>query len=234
MFYASSTCVKVGDLGFSTVSRRGETLSTFCGSPPYAAPELFRDEHYVGAYVDIWALGVLLYFMVTGTMPFRAETVAKLKKSILGGAYSVPPDVSEPCLRLIRGVLQPTPSERYGLDSILQHEWMQGVPHPAALEPFRLDPEHLSAGGALGAEEREVRSALARLGVTEEHLRNNRGGDARSPVTGLYRILLHRAQRRALEAAPGPPRPHPQEPDLRKGSRVCRGARHTSKFCSIL
>lgn len=233
MFYASSTCVKVGDLGFSTVSRRGETLSTFCGSPPYAAPELFRDEHYVGAYVDIWALGVLLYFMVTGTMPFRAETVAKLKKSILGGAYSVPPDVSEPCLRLIRGVLQPTPSERYGLDSILQHEWMQGVPHPAALEPFRLDPEHLSAGGALGAEEREVRSALARLGVTEEHLRNNRG-DARSPVTGLYRILLHRAQRRALEAAPGPPRPRPQEPDLRKGSRVCRGARHTSKFCSIL
>nr|KAF6366721.1 NIM1 serine/threonine protein kinase [Pipistrellus kuhlii] len=235
VFYTSSTCVKVGDFGFSTVSRKGETLNTFCGSPPYAAPELFRDEHYVGVHVDIWALGVLLYFMVTGTMPFRAETVAKLKKSILEGTYNVPPDMSEPCLRLIRGVLQPTPSERYGIESIMNHEWMQGVPYPAPLEPFQLDPRHLSETSTLKEEENEVKSTLEHLGITEEHIRNNQGQDARSSITGVYRIILHRVQRKkALESVPVVILPEPKDRDLKKGSRVYRGIRHTSKLCSIL
>eukprot|EP00069_Balaena_mysticetus_P013635 bmy_08136T0 len=235
VFYTNNTCVKVGDFGFSTVSKKGEMLNTFCGSPPYAAPELFRDEHYVGVYVDIWALGVLLYFMVTGTMPFRAETVAKLKKSILEGTYSEPPHVSEPCLRLIRGVLQQVPAERYGIDSIMNNEWMQGVPYPTPLEPFQLDPKHLSETSTLKEEENEVKSTLEHLGITEEHIRNNQGRDARSSITGVYRIILHRVQKKkASESVPIMILPDPKERDLKKGSRVYRGIRHTSKFCSIL
>ncbi|KAM5264397.1 serine/threonine-protein kinase NIM1 [Ctenodactylus gundi] len=235
VFYTSSTCVKVGDFGFSTVSKKGEMLNTFCGSPPYAAPELFRDEHYVGVYVDIWALGVLLYFMVTGTMPFRAETVAKLKKSILEGTYSVPPHVSEPCHRLIRAVLRPVPTERYGINHIMNNEWMQGVPCPIPLEPFQLDPKHLSERSTLKEEETEVKSTLEHLGITEDHIRNNQGRDARSAITGVYRIILHRVQRKkALESVPIVILPDPKERDLKKGPRVYRGIRHTSKFCSIL
>ncbi|XP_035234895.1 serine/threonine-protein kinase NIM1 [Anguilla anguilla] len=240
VLYTCSTCVKVGDFGFSTVSRRDETLNTFCGSPPYAAPELFRDEHYVGVHVDAWALGILLFFMVTGTMPFRADTVAKLKRCILDGAYAVPPFVPEPCQRLIRGILQPLPADRCTVEQMMGCEWLLPVEFPRAMEPFRLDPLHLAEGGAgAGAgepdeEAAEVRAALEALGITAEHIRNNQGKDCRSSVTGVYRILLHRVhRRRALESMPVVAAQAAADPKKDR-LRAYRGLRHTSKLCAIL
>uniref|UniRef100_A0A4W4H9N8 non-specific serine/threonine protein kinase n=1 Tax=Electrophorus electricus TaxID=8005 RepID=A0A4W4H9N8_ELEEL len=58
VFYGAGHVVKVGDFSFSAEVRPDEVLSTFCGSLPYAAPELFRDEAYVGSFVDLWALGL--------------------------------------------------------------------------------------------------------------------------------------------------------------------------------
>nr|XP_006014261.1 PREDICTED: serine/threonine-protein kinase NIM1 [Latimeria chalumnae] len=236
IFYTSNTCVKVGDFGFSTISQKEEMLNTFCGSPPYAAPELFRDENYVGVYVDIWALGILLYFMITGTMPFRADTVAKLKKCILDGTYTIPLHVTEPCQRLIRGILQPIATERYTINHIMNSEWMKGVEFPKALEPFKLDPMHLSEPCGLKDEEIEVKNLLENLGITEEHIRNNGGKDSRSSTTGVYRIILHRVQKkRALENVPIVTQPENKERDSKKERhRPYRETKHTSKLCSIL
>ncbi|XP_003216246.1 serine/threonine-protein kinase NIM1 [Anolis carolinensis] len=235
VFYTSNTCVKVGDFGFSTISKKEETLNTFCGSPPYAAPELFRDESYIGVYVDIWALGILLYFMTTGVMPFRADTVAKLKKCILEGMYILPSFLSEPCQKLIRGVLQSVPSERYSIEYIMSSEWMKGVQYPKPLEPFKLDPKYLSESGTLRQEEAEVKKVLINLGITEEHFQNNRGRNTHSSITGIYRIILHRVQKKwAIEAVPIISQPEPKEEESKKAHPTYQGLKHSSKLCLIL
>lgn len=236
VLFTCSGCVKVADFGFSTrVSNRNVILDTFCGSPPYAAPELFRDECYLGPPVDVWAMGVLLFFMVTGTMPFRAETMGKLRRNIIESNYTIPPWVPGPCQRLIKGILKPVPAERYAIDQMLGCDWLLPVELPWLL----VTPEPTSSlRGLLDSEcrdmeeEEDVRALLEEIGFTAEHLQNNQLKDSRSPVTGVYRILLHQAQKkRGCDSLPVV-RGMVRDPK-REGLRAYRGLRHTSKFCVL-
>ncbi|XP_061590494.1 serine/threonine-protein kinase NIM1 isoform X1 [Cololabis saira] len=238
VLFTTSGSVKVADLGFSTrVSNRSNALDTFCGSPPYAAPELFKDECYLGPPVDVWAMGVLLFFMVTGTMPFRAETMGKLRRCIIDGTYTIPPWVPGPCQRLIKGILKPVPAERYAVDQMLGCDWLLPVEFPwpwVPAEPMSplqslLDSESRNEDEE---EEEEVRGLLEELGFTAEHLHNNPLKDSRSPVTGVYRVLLHQAQKRRGLDCPPVVRGMVRDPK-REGLRAYRGLRHTSKLCVL-
>uniref|UniRef100_A0A8C7YW06 non-specific serine/threonine protein kinase n=1 Tax=Oryzias sinensis TaxID=183150 RepID=A0A8C7YW06_9TELE len=224
VLFTTTGAVKVADFGFSTrVSNRNL---------------LFRDESYLGPPVDVWAMGVLLFFMVTGTMPFRAETMGKLRRCIIEGNYTLPPWVPGPCQRLIRGILKPAPAERYAIDQMLGCDWLLPVEFPWSLVPPEptnalqrlLDSERSSSVEAELHE--EVRSSLQELGFTSEHLQNNQLTDSRSPVTGVYRILLHRSQKRRGCDCPPVVRGMVRDPK-REGLRAYRGLRHTSKFCVL-
>lgn len=196
IFFANAYVVKIGDFGFSIFSHPDQALSTFCGSPPYAAPELFKDESYYGIFVDMWALGILLYFMVTGIIPFRADTVAKLKKCILDGSYNIPVFVSESCQSLIRRTLKPLPHDRLTLNKMKQSEWLEGEEFPEPIEPFQLNP--VVDTNNLTTDEMEAHKTLRNLGINEEHFRKAHGKDSRSSITGTYRIVLHKIQKKGL------------------------------------
>jgi serine/threonine-protein kinase NIM1 len=191
--------VKIGDFGFSTFAQSGQLLNTFCGSPPYAAPELFKDEQYEGRFVDVWALGILLFFIATGLMPFRADTVSKLKKLILEGVYVIPPYVTPPCAALIRGLLQLVPADRLTLAHITKSAWLGGEDFPQPLPKYQLNPtvDSLGSGGlgGLTGDEATARIRLNELGISDSLLRQSASKEARSSIIGTYRIMLHRVQR---------------------------------------
>ncbi|PIK59762.1 putative serine/threonine-protein kinase NIM1 [Apostichopus japonicus] len=168
IFYTASGLVKVGDFGFSTYCKTDEHLNTFCGSPPYAAPELFKDEHYLGMPVDIWAMGIMLYFMVTGVMPFRADTVAKLKKCIIDGQFTVPNHVSGPCQELVTGMLQLSPTDRLLAEQLTQASWLTGQEFPPAHRSYHLTPSF--SRDSATEEELTVLDQLTKLGIQEEQL----------------------------------------------------------------
>uniref|UniRef100_A0AAG5CX05 non-specific serine/threonine protein kinase n=1 Tax=Anopheles atroparvus TaxID=41427 RepID=A0AAG5CX05_ANOAO len=119
--------IKLADFGFSTQLANGpwQHLDTFCGSPPYAAPELFSDDHYIGGPVDIWALGILLYFMLEGSMPFKAPTVPLLRTAVLKGEFVISTSLSIPCCRVIQRILVHTPSRRPTIEQLLDCQWFR-------------------------------------------------------------------------------------------------------------
>lgn len=117
--------IKIADFGFSNYFQSDKFLKTWCGSPPYAAPELFEGKEYDGPKADIWSLGVVLYVMVCGALPFDGKTLQSLRDCVLSGKFRVPFFMSSDCENLIRNMLVVDPEKRYTLEQIKKHKWMK-------------------------------------------------------------------------------------------------------------
>ncbi|KAG3258285.1 NUAK family kinase 2 [Ictidomys tridecemlineatus] len=115
--------IKIADFGLSNLYHQGKFLQTFCGSPLYASPEIVNGKPYMGPEVDSWSLGVLLYILVHGTMPFDGQDHKTLVKQISNGAYREPPQPSDAC-GLIRWLLMVNPLRRATLEDVASHWWV--------------------------------------------------------------------------------------------------------------
>jgi len=126
--------VKICDFGVSRFVKKGQVIKEQCGTPAYIAPEIIRDKGYEGCYADIWSLGVVLYAMVTGTVPFKADNIEDLHKVILKGKYSAPSFLSENCKDLISKMLKLNPYSRINIDVLDEHPWFENAEVPGRRE----------------------------------------------------------------------------------------------------
>ncbi|XP_012939018.1 maternal embryonic leucine zipper kinase isoform X2 [Aplysia californica] len=118
--------IKLIDFGLCAKPKGGMSsyLATLCGSPAYAAPELIAGKQYLGSEVDQWSMGVLLYALLCGFLPFDDENISQLYKKIKHGTYSSPEWLSEESKELIAHLLQVDPKRRITIPDLLQHEWL--------------------------------------------------------------------------------------------------------------
>lgn len=103
---------KLCDFGLAVQTLPGQKLIEFCGTLPYCAPEFFQAEEYEGRPVDIWSMGVLLFFMVTGRLPFLGTSFADVRRQITAANFSIPPHVANDIFNVIVEMLMINPSRR--------------------------------------------------------------------------------------------------------------------------
>ncbi|XP_075693340.1 serine/threonine-protein kinase MARK2 isoform X10 [Rhinoderma darwinii] len=128
--------IKIADFGFSNEFTFGNKLDTFCGSPPYAAPELFQGKKYDGPEVDVWSLGVILYTLVSGSLPFDGQNLKELRERVLRGKYRIPFYMSTDCENLLKKFLILNPSKRGTLEQIMRDRWMNVGYEDDELKPY--------------------------------------------------------------------------------------------------
>ncbi|WKY09388.1 hypothetical protein Q1695_002057 [Nippostrongylus brasiliensis] len=134
--------IKIADFGFSNQFTLGNKLDTFCGSPPYAAPELFQGKKYDGPEVDVWSLGVILYTLVSGSLPFDGQNLKELRERVLRGKYRIPFYMSTDCENLLKKFLVLNPARRGTLETIMKDRWMNiGYEDEGELKPYVEPPK---------------------------------------------------------------------------------------------
>ncbi|KAM9786690.1 MAP/microtubule affinity-regulating kinase 3a isoform X5 [Syngnathus typhle] len=183
--------IKIADFGFSNEFTLGNKLDTFCGSPPYAAPELFQGKKYDGPEVDVWSLGVILYTLVSGSLPFDGQNLKELRERVLRGKYRIPFYMSTDCENLLKRFLVLNPAKRGTLEQIMKDRWINAGFEDDDLKPY-VEPEldiadqkRIDVMVGMGYNLDEIQEALAKMKYNE--------------ITATYLLL----GRKASEAEPG-------------------------------
>ncbi|RUS70223.1 hypothetical protein EGW08_022016 [Elysia chlorotica] len=158
--------IKIADYGFSNEFVPGNKLDTFCGSPPYAAPELFQGKKYDGPEVDVWSLGVILYTLVSGSLPFDGQNLKELRERVLRGKYRIPFYMSTDCENLLKKFLVLNPMKRASLEAIMKDRWIN-IDYPDNdLKPYKepskdeLDPDRIERMITMGYNRKEIEESL--------------------------------------------------------------------------
>ncbi|XP_069821544.1 serine/threonine-protein kinase MARK2 isoform X5 [Dendropsophus ebraccatus] len=158
--------IKIADFGFSNEFTFGNKLDTFCGSPPYAAPELFQGKKYDGPEVDVWSLGVILYTLVSGSLPFDGQNLKELRERVLRGKYRIPFYMSTDCENLLKKFLILNPSKRGTLEQIMRDRWMNVGYEDDELKPYiepvpdYKDPKRTELMVTMGYTREEIQDSL--------------------------------------------------------------------------
>ncbi|XP_029942737.1 hormonally up-regulated neu tumor-associated kinase-like [Salarias fasciatus] len=202
--------IKIVDFGLSNTLKAEslslELLSTQCGSPAYAAPELLAHRKY-GPKVDVWSV-VSMFAMLTGTLPFTVEpfNIKQLhQKMVSGEISSIPADISKGAVTFVLSLLEPDPEKRPSVKAAMEEKWINEGYSKRPLHTLshknRLCPEDLNS------------SVLAymteTLGYSLSEIINTLTTNRPCAIMAAYHLLLSKFNRSQKGAKAGKVHPPP-------------------------
>lgn len=122
----SNDNIKIADFGLANVqdANANTVLMTACGSPQYVAPEVLNESGYNGHLADVWSCGIILYYLLSGQLPFDDRNQNALFAKIQRGQFRMPSAFSEEAKDLISKILVVDPQRRITIPEILKHTWL--------------------------------------------------------------------------------------------------------------
>ncbi|MBN3296770.1 SIK1 kinase, partial [Amia calva] len=183
--------IKLADFGFGNFYNAREPLSTWCGSPPYAAPEVFEGKEYEGPQLDIWSLGVVLYVLVCGSLPFDGASLPALRQRVLEGRFRIPFFMSQDCENLVRRMLVVDPAKRITIAQIKQHRWMLADP-TAQQQAVSVSLSDYNSN--LGDYSEPVLGIMQNLGIDRQRTIESLQNSSYNHFSAIYYLLLERVK----------------------------------------
>ncbi|ORX49732.1 Pkinase-domain-containing protein [Piromyces finnis] len=175
--------IKIADFGFSNNYDPYDKLDTFCGSPPYAAPELFQGRRYTGPEVDVWSLGVILYVMTTGCLPFNGKNLQEIRESVCRGKYRIPFYITDSCEKLIKKFLVRDPSKRASLDMFRDDPWIN--------EDFSDSPIDVNIDEVIEQDDEIIDKIVEKYNVDREKLIQNLNNTVFDDISAIYYLMYY-------------------------------------------
>ena len=181
----SKKVLKIADFGLSNIYKKNELLSTPCGSPSYAAPEMLSGNKYNGLNADIWSCGIILYTMLCGRLPFEDKDNEKLYEKIKQGSFIVPEFLSENCKDFIKKILNVDPNKRYNITQIKKHPWFNQLDQNKYMSKGLLIYKYI-----VPIDEEIVEKMKSEYEYNEKEVRMNILANKHNHITTTYYLFL--------------------------------------------
>ena len=189
---------KLTDFGFTRECMTRTVLETMCGTTIYMAPELIEKRAYDGFKIDVWALGIILYTMLTGVMPFDGESETNTKWKIV---HEMPVFddklLSKDATRLLTKMLEKNPAQRPSVQQVLRDNFLQ--PYGMATLEMTDRISQLQRGGHThfnSKAERRTLKRLRQLGFDTHAIKNSVLKKKCDSLSGLWFLLLEESKKR--------------------------------------
>lgn len=186
--------VKLCDFGFTReYEGKASYLQTFCGTVCYSAPEMLKGEKYAGEKVDVWSLGVILYALLTGELPFDDDDDNLTRTKILSSEPKWPEHLTPDAKSLISSLLSKRPLLRPCLSDILTHPFLADhAPHQQEILKLQQPAPFATAL------EKETLERMRSAGVDIDQVIENVLSKRCDGLSGWWSLLIEKEERKQI------------------------------------